>query len=183
MKFHPILFSTEMVKAILAGNKTQTRRVVKYKFLVCNEPLFSVRNANTTGRCPYGKPGDVLWVRESWQHWLNDKGEPSGSFMYKLSDENFNGIGWKPSIHMPKTACRLFLQIKNIRVERLHDISEQDAKAEGVETLNFYEGYEVSSRGKFEGLWNLINGIDGWELNPWVWVIEFERIEKPKNFC
>lgn len=180
MKFIPILFSTEMVKAILDGRKTMTRMVVKHKAL-----LSCLNNPSEQGIdgpeliCPYGQPGDVLWVRERWNHIVNEFGEHIG--FYHSTDTDLNDK-WRPSIHMPKAACRLFLKVKSVRVERLHEISEEDAIAEGVETLGLYPGYEISAKGKFEGLWNLINGIESWEANPWVFVIEFERINKPEKF-
>lgn len=211
-KERPILFSTEMVKAILDGHKTQTRRVVKpqppaecsdedpciefdYSFKGTREnpawyaswemPL-DPPNASESHNvyCPYGKPGDVLWVRETWQPSAND------IFVYFKADYvHDTGKGWKPSIHMPKSVARIWLEITNIRVERLQDISEDDAKAEGIDI--FYKknisGYEIQESNSirswskfpyhgFKSLWISINGHVSWELNPWVWVIEFKII-------
>jgi hypothetical protein len=181
MKFIPILFSTPMVQAIIDGRKTQTRRVVKDK-------------AGDV-KCPYGKEGDVLWVRETWAELPNP--DCFGKYLYKSMGDTAEK--WKPSIFMPKEACRIFLRVKSVRVERLQDISEDDAKEEGVESwINerlaskpvLYKNYEGDSAAwycskavtSFETLWQSINGVDSWEANPYVWVIEFERIEKPNNF-
>lgn len=228
MKFHPILFSTPMVQAIIQGNKTQTRRVVKpqpknqdytprsftdyfgNQFWEFRKSPIEVETK--TWECPYGQVGDVLWVRESYlkppqnitQKMLDDGADTWPSFDHvadcELGDiEQYKEWGWKvkPSIHMPKEACRLFLKITDIRVERLQDISEEDAIAEGVEPVGFdqksqrvtrYRGYPIdqgyfyNARESFATLWQSINGKDSWNSNPWVWVISFERIEKPENF-
>lgn len=215
MKFHPILFSTEMVKAILEGRKTQTRRVVKpqpadhyFQSLVLHatgrytfapndnynpnqEDILEVKNK-------YGNLGDVLWVRESFTTpQLMDGSEPD--FLYKAGGviQRWGGGKFKPSIHMPKTACRIFLQIKSIRVERLHDITEADAIAEGVWQYDDgdYKNYctklgygeadgvcATTAKASFQTLWWQINGIDSWKANPFVWVIEFQPIPKPATF-
>lgn len=193
-KSKPILFSTPMVKAILMGEKTKTRRIVT-KESVINDPNI-VLSYLTDGDCfahfrgkgnhvdcagfvSKYKIDDILWVREAWQY-SDDLKNP---YWYKQHakeeylPEYFEKMKWRPSIHMPKEACRLFLKVKSIKVERLQDITDEEAKAEGVETLDFYPGYDISSRGKFEGLWNLINEEIVWDQNPWVWVYEFERIE------
>lgn len=178
MNFKPILFSTPMVQAILDGRKTQTRRVIK------PQPLDVVTYANQRVwypeviKCPYGEIGDVLWVRETF---IKDK----ESFLHKASHtlvEKF--IKWKPSIFMPKEACRLFLQVKNIRVEQLQDITEEDAFAEGAKHGRFYGLGQIggSTREGFFELWETINKKGSVNKNPWVWVIEFEKIEKPENF-
>ena len=170
-------------------------------------------------KCPYGQIGDILWVKEKFREYLyvdeNDcicfdkkiieyaadnpplipQMDRDGSAMYnKDGSEKF--IPWKPSLFMPKSACRTFLQIKSIKVERLQDISEEDAKEEGVlfgrtcsgvkETL--FKDYSdnsftlKSAKKSFQSLWKSINGQESWNANPWVWVIEFQRIEKPENF-
>lgn len=214
MKFIPILFSTAMVQAIIDGRKNQTRRLLKKQpdsekhthiskgvvldgknrevFMFCTGKSSEVESIF----CPYGQPGDVLWVRESFSP-LGDKPWTSANVSYKTAavDSSDKGWNWKPSIHMPKKACRLFLQIKTIRVERLNDISESDAIAEGVKDAGFFEGlYNYYSyldnififktaKDSFHSLWYKINGPTSWVKNPWVWVIEFERIEKPDNFC
>lgn len=139
--------------------------------------------------CPYGQPGDVLWVRETWI-------KQDSSYKYLAENTDWKGImKFKPSIHMPKAACRLFLQIKSIRVERLQDITEEDAKAEGVkhviDKITGYCGYDYLTGGYnlmttpyhgFRSLWKKINGEESWNSNPWVWVITFKQIPKPTNF-
>lgn len=184
-KFHPILFSTPMVQAIREGRKTMTRRTAKgVKY--------------TVNQCPYGKVGDVLWVREtSTQESITD--EAPFKTIYKADvGENYpmGSNKWKPSIFMPKSACRIFLEITDIKIERLQDISEEDAKAEGVETkkgswgtVHFID-YTSNVRGSgfdwakqsFKTLWQKINGSESWEENPFVWVIKFKQIDKPENF-
>lgn len=210
MKFYPIFFSTEMVQAILEGRKTQTRRVVKAKRKVeahevvhkCaeNDYWIGTDNGHFTGhsstrmKCPYGNPGDVLWVRETWCSGTDKPFHYAASVCNPKYDKPDSG--WKPSIHMPKEAARLFLQIKSVRVERLNDISEEDAIAEGIGTTNgvpvgltsHYVDYLdsrncwTSSFNSFRSLWSSIYGTESWTANPWVWVIEFERIQKPNNF-
>jgi hypothetical protein len=208
MREIPMLYSTPMVQALLDGRKTQTRRVVKpqpTKEFICgydihqsftgkpSVQLFEFYDTNTDSdtsqrwptddkgiKCPYGKPGDLIWVRETWMH-SDDLDEPywyKASFEQDYSEEKRKRmVGlWKPSIHMPKAAARIWLQIESVSVERLQDITEEDAVAEGVETLGLYPGYDVSSRGKFEGLWYSINGPDAWDANPWVWVIKFKVV-------
>ncbi len=204
MKQRPILFSTEMVQAILAGRKTQTRRVVKPQPIeglehVSGDLFF---DKHTSGilpksfKCPYGKKGDVLWVREAFCY--NDDDGYSSEFSYKA--DHPTAKGWKPSIHMPKDAARIWLRIKDVRVERLNEISEQDAEAEGIEQftkdgVGFKYGLDGwhwslhtgapfmcnNRRMAFYTLWCLINGEQSWRANPWVWVVEFERIEKPQS--
>lgn len=179
MKFRPILFSTEMVQAILEGSKTQTRRVV-------NQParkiFYNTKTKQFEGesgrivKCPYGQVGDVLWVRESFTFNTDVQSAP----IFKADSKIPKFIKWKPSIHMPKEACRLFLRIKDIRVERLQDISRGDAMAEGCPFPNIAK--ETFPTKWFRELWIKINGEQSWNDNPFVWVIEFERIEKPENF-
>jgi hypothetical protein len=179
MKEYPILFSTPMVQAILEGRKTQTRRVIQPQPKVINKHDFKWKNLCYSGMTeihggtfrlqnPYGWPGDLLWVRETFQI------IPPNSIFYKADKENKVKKGWKPSIHMPKEAARIWLQIKDVRVERLQQISYADAKAEGVEyPHNFYD------------LWLKINGPLSWDANPWVWVVEFEVVSttgKPEMY-
>ncbi len=217
-KERPILFSAPMVRAILEGRKTVTRREVKKPAaLDCLaagfEPAFLALPGNAD-RCPYGKPGDRLWVRETWgvishdfdEHgnmvdWKPDRpaskiremrfgrGYYSGHVIYRADGESVwagddDGGGddrsaWKPSIHMPRIACRILLEITDVRVERLQDISKEQALAEGVMSCeqdidpdgNGYEPLEL-----FGGLWTMINGDGSWQSNPWVWVVEFKRV-------
>lgn len=186
-KFRPILFSTPMVQAILGGRKLQTRRVVKDKqTLACIEAGI-MKGIETL--CPYGKIGDVLWVREAFSKirfeddTIDYVFKADGDF-YRKGMDDFEG--WKPSIHMPFEAARLFLQVTNIRVERLYDINNEDAIAEGVESNAFgnYKDYctkykyPFKPKASFLSLWQLINGMDSYTANPWVWVIEFKRIDK-----
>lgn len=190
-KFRPILFSTPMVQAILEGRKTQTRRIIKDNLLqTCTDEYNELEFLIITSICPH-KVGDVLWARETFVQ----QGLDSNNFVYKANhpekDLSYRPLGgWKPSIFMPKEACRIFLKIKSIRVERLFKISEGDAIAEGVELYdtNLYKDYldERNSfshaRISFDSLWVSINGIDSWNKNPFVWVYEFEKIEKPLDF-
>lgn len=208
IKHKPILFSTPMVQAILEGRKTQTRRILGSGFSF-GHPLFiegtKARGAKchlsldkcTTADweeikswCPFGQPGQILWVRETvGRHSIG------GCYVYKADtkEDPDEIIKWRPSIHMPKAACRIWLLITNIRMQRLQDISEQDSKAEGIEPLNIYsfpiyrnylpgapsDGYQ-SAQYSFRSLWQKINGAESWKANPFVWVIEFERVEKPE---
>lgn len=205
-KERPILFSTPMVQAILAGNKTMTRRVVKSQPYETGNGWWSWdgprpkadRNSGAHAgnrspdqwsmlTSPYGSIGDIMWVRETFkpkyikgclQEYRNQY--PTEHPWFYITDGATEiGYGsWKPSIHMPKAACRIWLEITDVRMERLQDISEEDAKAEGVEKLRLYPGYNISPKGKFEGLWNLINGDESWDANPWVWVIKFKVISE-----
>ena len=192
----PILFSTEMVKAILEGRKTQTRRLLKVKgckpFVPDNNFDVETILKWNNDYFPYGKIGDILWVRETWQKSLNPN-----EFVYKTDTDNpiylDSNFKWKPSIFMPFTACRIFLKITNIRVERLQDISETDAINEGIEIVeqinkvSFYKRYFGRNKNfttampkySYQTLWEKINGKESWDLNPYVWVIEFERCSKP----
>ena len=178
MKERPILFSSPMIHAILDGRKTQTRRIVKSANDSCGDPIMP---NDSRLPCKYGKPGDRLWVRESFRltgdsHGEYYAGDKLGGVIYRAT--NPDGIcdmegGWKPSIHMPRAKSRKTLEITGIRVERLQDISEKDAIAEGV-------GSAVTrdcKRPKFVALWESINGPGSWDANPWVWVVGFRRIE------
>lgn len=187
----PILFSTPMIRAILDGRKSQTRRIVKpqpesvdhvnHKIIPYNGSAeFLMKNTI----CPYGKIGDVLWVRETF-HLV-----PPNMVFYKADPENKATGKWKPSIFMPKEACRIRLEITNISVERVQDISKDDAIAEGIELYegesnykNYLHGdgrnygYVKEAKISYMTLWESINGKDSWDINPWVWVIEFKRIQ------
>ena len=124
--------------------------------------------------------GDVLWVRETFHVFGSPVSKSTVSYKAQAVNPNDKGWKWKPSIHMPKEACRLFLKIKDIRVERLQDISRGDAMAEGCPFPNIAK--QTFPTVWFEELWCKINGEQSWNENLWVWVIEFERIEKPENF-
>lgn len=204
MKSKPILFSTPMVQAILEGRKTQTRRILKPqpkegyipKIYKGNDEQWHLESRKSPTELEYIdwkviQKGTILWVRESFTK-VEFKDQPT-VYLYKANPEH-QSMKWKPSIHMPKEACRLFLKVTNVRVERLWDISEEDAKAEGcsfeiVHNIKEYKDYlnpdntfPVYAKLSFISLWEKINGVKSLEENPFVWVIEFERIEKPENF-
>lgn len=201
MKLIPILFSTPMVQAILSGNKSMTRRKCKYQYWSFHE-LIDVNKNGITQKvdrevsCPYGQPGDVLWVREKFCNINFPEIDPEYYFFTQALDaEDYDPKEWtwKPSIHMPFEACRIFLRVKEIRVERLQDITQKDAICEGIilannlhfdvpASITIWKDY--TSEGNyfqredysFRSLWISINGADSWNANPWVWVISFERI-------
>lgn len=177
-KEKPILFSTPMVKAILEGRKTMTRRIKKDQSDLSNVLI---------GKCPYEK-GMRLWVKETF---FNDADfEEQPIYVYKADNENYprGSSGWKPSIFMPRAASRITLEITNIRVERLQDISEEDSIKEGVETA-LVENYRMTKnyltnqfelynpKKSFKTLWQSINGQESWDVNPWVWAITFKQIK------
>jgi hypothetical protein len=180
IKERPILFNGEMVRAILEGRKTQTRRVVKGQALDWLEsagftPEYTSLPEN--GLCPYGQPGDRLWVRETWARGYVAQG-CAEFFVYPVCDNRTDYSGpWKPSIHMPRAACRILLEVTGVRVERLQDISEADAEAEGVDFLRQMPDADetLSAKELYQCLWDSIH--NSWAANPWVWVIEFTRIE------
>ncbi|WP_026346315.1 hypothetical protein [Variovorax atrisoli] len=231
----PILFSAPMVRALLDGTKTQTRRIMKVQppegttsVEVYHHPddrdgrprfwslgpdpeahgATDYLQPNWAYPCPYGQPGDRLWVRESWAEvprhdpstdeflpWRED-----GRILVYAADPQWEGARqflcadgvmrwvkpqrWTPSIHMPRWASRICLEVTGVRVERLQDISEADARAEGARECDPVSGHEVllagpSQRGSFvlhyRDIWEQINGAGSWNANPWVWVIEFRR--------
>ena len=234
MKERPILFSAPMVRAIMAGTKMQTRRVVKPQFsadavpaeMPATDPIGgwvvgghsgvwwcdAAANPDESKRCPYGQPGDRLWVREAWGYFdpdsagedydnehesaghgpvafcdeLLQEGHPLRDFWrrrvaYKATfAEQKYGLGpvgpkkWRPSIHMPRWASRITLEVTGVRVERLQDISEADSVAEGIPSG------EVSppdaGRFAYRLLWESINGPGSWGANPWVWVVELRHL-------
>ena len=228
MSARPILFSGAMVRAILAGGKTQTRRVVKPQppygceyaingaqsaaVLQSGEVTFvppTPRSNDHLLPCPYGAPGDTLWVRETWAARLDvdptaDVEKARHYLRFAADGEDLSnarhdyGGRWRPSIHMPRWASRLTLRVTSVRVERLHAITEDDARAEGVaswwERATYDEARGISARwdhisahrgwgktqpdfrGAFGALWSRINGAASWDANPWVWVVEFERV-------
>ena len=218
-KERPIIFSAPMVRALLAGTKTQTRRAVKLKphqqieeredgapwpWMYDNE-----RNADAWLVCPYGQPGDRLWVRETFQYrgasydghgideseWFRCYGKggapdnwdpmyPAGwkpsrhmsvRAMTEPADQEDGVTSWItkkiPSIHMPRWASRITLEVTSVRVERLQDISEADAAAEGVHTDPDCPAYDA-----YQALWEQINGKGSWDANPWVWVLDFKHV-------
>src|SRR5690606_8173259 len=197
-KIKPILFSTPMVQAILENRKTQTRRKCAHQYWQHSELVDFNDNGchikvdkNVTSKY---QVGDILWVRETWQTSYNYEND-NWDYIYK-SDGGYwidddGPMKWKPSIHMPKAAARIFLEVTNVRVERLFDISEKDAIAEGIiviepeEAYNSYDkgvGSYATARGSFFSLWSSINGQASLDANPWVFVYEFKRVERPANF-
>lgn len=229
MAIKPILFNTEMVLAILDGRKTCTRRICKdaneytvpdMEFYNADKRTYAVHNfadkeqmeqLSTAERtCPIC-PGDILYVRETWEHFdccccegdehgncyqepqQNVLNKSYGCYMYRATDEIYGDARWHPSIHMPKEAARIWLKVTDVRVERLQEITVDGCHREGInietsavtdgETLNRNHDFSLE---KFEILWDSTvkkSDIDryGWGANPWVWVIEFERCEKPEG--
>lgn len=205
MKERPILFSGEMVRAILAGRKTMTRRIVTPQppidylaigsgyvgadqyWTTFDDPANAA--ALITAKCPYGKPGSRLWVKETWAI------DFEKNILYRATDESPSSMGtygakkivdgvpsvWRPSIFMPRAASRLTLEITAVRAERLQDITEEDAKAEGVvvERAGIDRSFgEAIAIAQFRILWDQINAKRApWSSNPWVWVVEFKRVE------
>lgn len=220
MNVKPILFNTEMVRAILDGRKNCTRRIVKG--FIPNDAVWGYTAFTPKGYIScrgtfadgYGekffklpcKPGDILYVRETWERfecWNCDGDERGncpkqpkksvldktcGCYMYRATDEISGDAKWHPSIHMPKEAARIWLNITDVRVERLQDITVEDALAEGMDKYIRLNGEldENSIITSFIGIWNSTikkSDLDryGWDANPWVWVIEFERCDKPES--
>jgi hypothetical protein len=192
MKERPILFSGPMVRAILDGSKTQTRRVAKHPLAQAAVRINSYKGQSEfdcilpdgTGgiiQCPYGNPGDRLWVRETWAHERDGTGCPDDTgVLYRATDPGWDdegtGLRWRPSIYMPRWASRITLEITAVRVERLQSISEADARAEGV-TPNAFEQTSDNWGGVlYRRLWEQINGPGSWHANPWVWAITFQRL-------
>lgn len=211
MAIKPILFNTEMVRAILDGRKSCTRRICKdaneytvpdMDFYNADRRTYAVHNfvdkehteqlSIAERTCPIC-PGDILYVRETW------KKAPNGYYYYE--DWQRNDIAditkWKPSIHMPKEAARIWLKVMNVRVERLQEITDEQAKREGIQYDECPTGFTwkqetdmhncyTTQIGAMQALWNSTikkSDLDryGWDASPWVWVIEFERCEKPET--
>ena len=191
VKERPIIFSGPMVRAILSGEKTMTRRIVKDQSSVPDKNQFDRHPAWLKMRCPYGQPGDRLWVRETFGYVSPDEFErpleecrieyradlPEGCTdqpgQWPAEEARGEDIvpKWRPSIFMPRSASRLILEITSIRVERLQEITEKDAEAEGC----FEKEPDNDAVSMFADLWESLHGPGSWELNPWVWVIEFAR--------
>jgi len=225
MKERPILFSAPMVRAVLSGTKTQTRRVVKPQPMqigLSPDMRKITTPYNGDGEflaaaltCPYGKPGDRLWVRETWQYYdWTDDGEPciryaadnatawpetsTEEWGEKMQDvwaalsmnENYaidmaaRDRRWRPSIHMPRWASRITMEVTGVKVERLQDISEADAMAEGIVSAGDGNGFQLAdtthymgaARDSYASLWQSINGPGSWDANPWVWCVSFLRV-------
>jgi hypothetical protein len=202
-KLTPLLMKSFLVDQTRKGNKTQTRRLngleeINNNISVYNydppQKTFLRKDGKPTTivvKSPYGQIGDVIWVRETWCK--NEREE--GKFHYAASvcspKWDKPNSGWKPSIHMPKEACRLFLEVTDIRPERLQDITEEDAIDEGIECDSMGDCKDYLSddypflyepKRSFKSLWKLINGEDSWKSNPWVWRIQFKQIPKPANW-
>jgi hypothetical protein len=197
IKERPILFAGSMVRALLAGAKTQTRRQLRVQPPAATRSFCTYHCPDPRPHhwafdggslldfavpCPFGQPGDRLWVRETWTRYDAWQG-----YHYAADHAGF-GIGpdddpdhvpehalrWKPSIHMPRAASRITLEVTGVRVERLQDVSRGDAMAEGCPFPNMRVG--ADPRKWYEALWEALNGAGTWEANPWVWVVEFKRI-------
>jgi hypothetical protein len=199
MAERPILFSAPMVRAILDGRKTQTRRVIKPQPISIGDKVVAVLKYRIRDR---------LWVRETW-HPYGDDGKESLAlatstctgpehvcFRATADEAQCATYHWRPSIHMPRWASRITLEITNVRVQRLQDISEKDAKAEGVERLKSGRGYYSIKHGRaavhfgvyhddakeaFAELWDSINGAGAWDANPWVYALTFRRVAGGTN--
>jgi hypothetical protein len=222
MKERPILFSAPMVRAILEGRKTVTRRIIKPT--QPREDGLWPAGRDPLPDCPYGQPSDRLWVRETWMPdaprdgtwedvaFFGCKGSPLSMIpaqyrtpehvIHRASWDGHDMVGWKPSIHMPRWASRITLEVTGVRIERLQDITPAQILAEGVRIPTTQEGQaliDISTkhgpahflprlrgastddllRAYWAALWVQINGIDSWHANPWVWVVQFKRLEQP----
>lgn len=200
LKERPIIFNSEMVRAILDGTKSQTRRVMKIQPSIKPQTFIDIKGRFIAGwpgesefdyfdcHCPYGKPGDRLWVRETWNQPFRAT-ETNNGCIYRadygwkgrpdLTMEMGDDQPWSPSIFMPRSASRITLEVTGVRVERVQEISEDDAEVEGIS--GEWHLIEVpSARAGFRALWDLINAkrCYGWDVNPWVWVVEFKPIDK-----
>ncbi|HIH9739945.1 TPA: morphogenetic protein [Klebsiella pneumoniae] len=200
MKERGMIFNAEMVRAILDGRKTQTRRIMapqpaddiercifpNPEAIGWKSSLRHKHGSTTAHFCHYGKPGDRIWVRETWNKY-------GGLLTYRadhdwiddMRKETVCTAKWVPSIHMPRWASRILLEITDVRVERLNSISQEDAQAEGLELTGWRPTYSDPDSGgevmtpydNFAELWSSIYGDESWQANPWVWVIEFKRVE------
>ena len=196
----PMLFNIDMVRAILAGKKTVTRRVVKPQpagdgsapiELITRPGFWNSFGDDFVYRQPY-EPGDILYVREAWS--ITDNLWNGMDMILYGADYNgnqYSNIRWRPSIHMPKEAARIFLRVKDVRVERLQNISLQDCMKEGISKERIEERdairLKAAAKSIYEKIWNSTikpadRAVYGWDANPWVWVIEFERCEKPEGW-
>lgn len=206
MKERPILFKGPLVRAILSGQKTVTRRLLKMPHGFW-ETSATGELVPIPANCPYGKPGDRLWVRETWycDHFEVIRGPylkpddldfgeaiEDGTLVYAadgLTPYEADQPVWKPSIHMPRWASRILLEVTAVRLERLQDITEDQARAEGITDggctncgNNEPCGCDCpapSAVDSFYHLWNSINGAGAWEINPWVWAVEFKLVTPP----
>lgn len=215
MAIKPILFNGEMVRKILDGRKTCTRRVIKHNVDAILNSTYHMEHPEVEDawlikklcRPPY-EPGDILYVRETWQYLYELDGneqiiEGTGKYYYAATDTipfdtyvdasgvTHERVPWRPSIHMPKEAARIWLKVTDVRVERLQNITDDGAKAEGANWKNgknvgWEEKMKRTATERFAEIWNsTIKKSDlnryGWAAKPWVWVIQFDRCEKPKE--
>lgn len=209
MKERPILFNDDMVRAVLSGRKDQTRRVIKHQKIVGFQKQNGLARENADLISPYGKKNDGIWVREAW---AKAKECNDTTIFYRATDGNIKQRAldysekenrWRPSIHMHRCNSRINLKVKNIRVERVQDISEEDAINEGLAVFNedgnlYYSGLSFNPESWFDEpekwhcddprtaffeLWDSINLDRGYgvETNPWVWVVDFIRDTQGKN--
>nr|DAW53964.1 MAG TPA: ASCH domain protein [Caudoviricetes sp.] len=194
MAIKPILFNTKMVRAILDGRKSCTRRIVKYDVGVILNSQFCRENPDVDGKqiisklcIPLYQPGDILYVRETWS-----EGYEEGTYIYKADDKladlptfkESSKLIYHPSIHMPKEAARIWLKVTDVKVERLQEISGEDLIKEGIDL--FQSNYVRVAFDEFKNIWNSTikkSDLDryGWNANPYVFVIEFVRIDKPEE--
>ncbi|MFH2073988.1 MAG: hypothetical protein ABIJ57_01385 [Pseudomonadota bacterium] len=195
----PIIFSGPMVRAILEGRKTQDLRIIKPQPDLCGDGsiYFPDRSASrwkhyvseghfirgvAVDFSPYGQPGDRLWVKETWCSPMNAFGRELMDYepFYQATDDHLPLLHkWSRSIFMPRWASRITLEITNVRVERVQEISEDDAKAEGAERMHLDDlgqSFKSYKRG-FQSIWESLHGPGSWDANPLVWVIEFKRVE------
>ncbi|EMQ0913133.1 morphogenetic protein [Raoultella ornithinolytica] len=196
MKERGMIFNGEMVRAILDGRRTQTRRPIKWK-----QTRFTEIGEREDGSkwpwsedadhacdfwhpCPFGAVGDRIWVRETWARYNIDQNSHDIAYRATTPEDWPEEGRWRPSIHMPRWASRILLEITNVRVERLNSISQEDAQAEGMELTGWRPTYSDQDSGgeawtpydNFAQLWESIYGEESWKANPWVWVIEFKRV-------
>lgn len=201
MAERPILFSAPMVRAILAGTKTQTRRALRTQppprtgqvstwHHPDQRPMFfawvglddggAEISACPPAPCPYGQPGDLLWVRETWRERVPDQNGRTLDYRADHTSEDPCDVPWRPSIFMPRWASRITLEVTGVRVDRLQSISEADALAEGSREWAAEQDTPArdipggETRLIYRQLWEQINGPASWDANPWVWIIDFK---------
>jgi hypothetical protein len=212
MKERGMIFNGEMVRAILDGRKTQTRRIIKQRHLFkpvrgfgfepdsLNYPVHMPvgtegEQAITWAKenCPYGNPGDRIWVRETWARYNIEQDNHDIAYRATTPEDWPKEGRWRPSIHMPRWASRITLEITDVRVERLQSISDRDALAEGLYQLpasgryclqpgmQYFGEASHSAQEVYSWLWESIYGEGSWQANPWVWAIKFRQIEREKR--
>ena len=191
-----------MVRETLAGTKLQSRRAVKHPLLCnlsfivnCGDGWWGDEEGEGQARCPYGQPGDRLWVREAWAtHACFDNvraGALTTRSLHYQADGKIKTGRNRAAMHMPRWASRITLEVTGVRVERLQDISEADALAEGIAYSERFNGYCIGMaehfhshdpRESYRRLWRAINGAESWDANPWVWVVEFKKVNEHNGF-